>query len=100
PDRDARVWASPQFRHIDRAPAKEIRHARSVDPENTRKLLALVRKDSEPPCRRNRCGFAAILRGNKRPMLLARRLLWEGPPPTPPRFIPSVSGVGVIQNVI
>jgi len=50
---------------IDRAPAKDIRRARAVDPENTRKLLALVRKDSEPPYRRNRIGFAAILKGKK-----------------------------------
>jgi hypothetical protein len=50
---------------IDRAPAKEIRQARAVDPENTRTLLGLVRKNSEPPYRRNRCGFAAILKGKK-----------------------------------
>jgi hypothetical protein len=50
---------------IDRATAKDIRQARSVDPENTRKLLALVEKDSEARYRRNRCGFAAILRGSK-----------------------------------
>ena len=49
----------------DRATAKDIRQACAVDPENTRKLLALVRRDSEPPYRRNRCGFAAILRGKK-----------------------------------
>ena len=50
---------------IDRALAKDIRRARAVDSENTRKLLALVRKDSEPPYRRNRVGFAAILKGKK-----------------------------------
>jgi hypothetical protein len=50
---------------IDRATAMDIRQARAADPENTRKLLALVRKDSEPPYRRNRCGFAAILRRNR-----------------------------------
>jgi hypothetical protein len=50
---------------LGRATAKDIRQARSVDLENTRKMLALVRRISEPPYRRNRCGFAAILRGNK-----------------------------------
>ena len=49
---------------LDRATAKDIREARAVDPENTRKLLALVRRDSESSYRRNRCGFAAILGGN------------------------------------
>ena len=50
---------------LDRATAQDIRQARAVDPENTRKLLALVRKESEPPYRRNRCGFEAILKGKK-----------------------------------
>jgi len=50
---------------LDRATAKDSRQARAVDPENTRKLLALVRRDSEPPYRRNQCGFAAIPRGKK-----------------------------------
>jgi hypothetical protein len=50
---------------LDRATAQYIPQARAVDPENTRKLLALVRKDSEPPYRRNGCGFAAILKGKK-----------------------------------
>jgi len=50
---------------IDRATAKDIRQARAADPENTRKLLALVRTDSEPAYRRNRCGFAAILKGKR-----------------------------------
>ena len=50
---------------IDRATAQDIRQARAVDPENTRKLLAQVRKDSEPPYGRNRCGSAAILKGKK-----------------------------------
>jgi hypothetical protein len=50
---------------LDRAIAKDIRQARSVDPENTRKLLALVKRDSEPPYRRNRRRLAAILRGNR-----------------------------------
>jgi len=50
---------------LDRATAKDIRQVRAVDPENTRKLLGLVRNDSEPPYRRNRCGFTAILRGHK-----------------------------------
>jgi hypothetical protein len=50
---------------IDRAPAKELRQARAVDPGKTRTLLALVRKNSEPSYRRNRCGFAAILKGKK-----------------------------------
>ena len=50
---------------IDRATAKDIGQAPAVHPENTRKLLALVRKDSEPPYRPNRCGFAAILKGKR-----------------------------------
>jgi hypothetical protein len=82
---------------IDRAPAKEIRQARAVDPENTRTLLELVRKNSEPPYRRNRCGFAAILKGKKQIMLLALRALWESEAPPPP-FIPIASGVAVIYQ--
>ena len=50
---------------IDRAPAKDIRRDRAVDPKNTRKLLALVRKNDEPPYRGNRCRFAAILKRHK-----------------------------------
>src|SRR5215831_8605060 len=86
----------------DRASAKDIQQARSVDPENTRKLFALVRKDSEPPYCRNLCGFPAILRGNKQSVLLAPRSLWKGPPPppAPARFIPSASGVAVIYQIV
>lgn len=45
---------------IDKATAKDIRAARAVDPANTRKLLELVRKDSEAPYKRSRIGFGAI----------------------------------------
>ena len=77
PDR-TRPFQRRTKRHIDktedygnvevssnRATAQDIRQARAVDPENTRKLLAQVRKDSEPPYGRNRCGSAAILKGKK-----------------------------------